>query len=257
MNDAQHMPPGEDWIGPLYDDLLADMLLRRDRVDAEVAFLLRELELRDGSRVLDQGCGIGSLAVPLGLRHVDVVGVDQSAEYVAEARATAGGRGTFHVADARLFVPERPVDGAFSWWTSWGHAPDDAGNLLMLRRAWDALRPGGRFALDTMNVAGVLRGFQADTVLERPVARLGGIVRLHRASTVDPGTGTLHKLWTSELPDGRVVRRRSAMRLYMPWQVAAMLREAGFVAVRLLGSIEGEPLGLDSSRLIVLAQRPS
>lgn len=129
------MPPGKDWIGPLYDDLLADMLLRRDRVDAEVAFLLRELDLRDGSRVLDQGCGIGSLAVPLGLRHVDVVGVDQSAEYVAEARATAGGRGTFHAADARLFVPERPVDGAFSWWTSWGHAPDDAGNLLMLRRA--------------------------------------------------------------------------------------------------------------------------
>jgi SAM-dependent methyltransferase len=246
-----------DWVGLLYDDLLADMLLRRDPPEQEVAFLVRELGIGDGVRVLDQGCGIGSLAIPLGRAGAHMVGVDQSAAYVAEAReaaAAAGIAAEFHAADARGFLPGAPVQAAVSWWTSWGHAPDDAGNLAMLRRVAEALVPGGMFALDTMNVAGVLHGFQAETNLVRIVARLRGEVRLQRLSEVDAATGRLLKQWIYHLPDGRVVRHRSAMRLYMPWQVAAMLREAGFGDIRLLGSLEGEPVQIGSRRLIALAR---
>ncbi len=248
-----------DWVGPLYDDLLADMLLRRVPSEHEVTFLIRELGIRDGIRVLDQGCGIGSLAIPLGRAGAHVVGVDQSAAYVAEARAAAAAAGIvaeLHAADARDFLPNAPVQAAVSWWTSWGHAPDDAGNLAMLRRVCEALQPGGVFALDTMNVAGVLHGFQPETNMVRTVARLGGAVRLQRLSEIDAQSGWLSKQWIYHLPDGRVVRHPSAMRLYMPWQVGAMLREAGFSDIRLLGSLAGEPVALDSPRLIALARTP-
>ena len=248
-----------NWVGPLYDDLLADMLLRRDPSAHEVAFLIRELAIRDGSRVLDQGCGIGSLAIPLGRAGAHMFGVDQSAAYVTEARDAAAAAGIvaeFHAADAREFLPGPPVHAAVSWWTSWGHAPDDAGNLAMLRRVREALVPGGVFALDTMNAAGVLHGFQPETNLVRTVARLGGAVRLQRLSEIDAQSGRLLKQWIYHLPDGRVVRHPSAMRLYMPWQVAAMLREAGFSDIRLLGSLAGEPIALGSQRLIALARRP-
>lgn len=248
-----------DWVAPLYDGLLADMLLRRDPSEHEVAFLIHALGLRHGRRVLDQGCGIGSLAVPLGRTGAHVVGVDQCDAYVAEARdaaAVAGIAAEFHAADARDFRPDAPVHAAISWWTSWGHAPDDAGNLAMLRRVCEALLPGGVFALDTMNVAGVLHGFQPETNLVRTVARLGGAVRLQRLSEVDVRAGRLLKQWIYHLPDGRVVRRQSAMRLYMPWQVTAMLQEAGFGEVCLLGSLAGEPVALGSQRLIALARRP-
>ncbi len=102
----------------------------------------------------------------------------------------------------------------------------------------------------------MLHGFQPETNLVRTVARLGGAVRLQRLSEVDARTGTLLKQWIYHLPDGRVVRHRSAMRLYMPWQVATMLREAGFADIRLLGSLAGEPVALGSQRLIVLARAP-
>ena len=229
-----------DWVGTLYDDLLADLLLRRDVTEGELAFLVRELGIRDGIRVFDQGCGIGSLAIPLGRCGAQLVGVDQSAAYVAEAReaaAAAGIAAEFHTADARDFVPGAPVHAAVSWWTSWGHAPDDAGNLAMLCRIREALLPGGVFALDTMNVAGVLRGFQPETKLVRDVARLGGAVELHRTSELDARSGRLLKQWSYHLPDGQVVRHCSSMRLYMPWQVAALLLEAVFSEVRLLGSL--------------------
>ena len=254
------LPQGAaDWVGPLYDDLLADMLLRRDPPAQDVAFLIRELGIRHGSRVLDQGCGIGSLAIPLGRSGAEMVGVDQSAGYVAEAREAASAAGIvaeFHAADARDFLPGAPVHAAFSWWTSWGHAPDDPGNRAMLRRVCEALAPGGVFALDTMNAAGVLHGFQPETNLVRMVARLGGAVRLQRLSEIDARGGWLLKQWIYHLPDGRIVRHSSAMRLYMPWQVGAMLAEAGFGDVRLLGSLAGEPVELGSPRLIALAAKP-
>ena len=253
--DAQVEP---DWVEALYDELLADVLLRRDEVSRELDFLCQALELRAGMTVFDQGCGVGSLALPLAQRGLHLVGIDQAGAYVGEARATAAQLGltaSFHLADARTFVPSPPVDAAFSWWTSWGHA-DDAGNLAMLQRAAQALKPGGRFVLDGMNVCGVLRDFAPEVVTTRAVARLGGEVELRRLSRVDLPRGELLKTWVYSLPDGRQVRRPSAMRLYPPWQVQALLEAAGFVEVRLLGSMEGEPLALDSPRLIPVARRP-
>ena len=79
---------------------------------------------------------------------------------------------------------------------------------------------------------------------------------LRRLSRVDLTTGELLKTWVYSLPDGRQVRRPSAMRLYPAWQVAALLQAAGFADIRLLGSMDGEPLTLDSPRLIAVARRP-
>jgi len=254
-----HADYPENWTAALYDDLLADVMLRRDDVAAELAFLTETLRLRPGMRVLDQGCGIGSLALPLAATGIALFGIDQAAGYVAEARAEAARRNvdaTFVCGDTARIVPPAPVHGAFSWWTSWGHAAACEDNLATLRRAFDALVPGGLFALDTMNVCGVLRGFAAETTLRRTVPRLGGAVTLHRTSRVDLPSGLLHKVWTFRLPDGSEVQRLSAMRLYLPWQVAAMLAAAGFVDIRLLGSMAGEPLAMDSGRLIAVARRP-
>ena len=258
--DAMIAPAPPDWVGTLYDDLIADMMLRRDDVGLDVDFLIRTLGLRPGMRVLDQGCGVGALAIPLARRGMDVTGVDQATGYIAEARAAAAHAGVtarFDCADAAGHVPPMPVHGAFNWWTSWGHADEDAGNLALLRAAHDALLPNGMFAIDTMNVCGVLHGFIADTAFDRDVPHRGGRVTLRRTSRIDAAAGLLHKLWTYTLPDGRRVDRASSMRLYMPWQVAAMLAAAGFTDIRLTGSMAGEPLAVDSPRLIAVARRPS
>lgn len=247
------------WVAELYDELLADMLLRRADVAGEIAFLTDRLRLRPGMRLLDQGCGIGSLAVPLAGAGMDVTGIDQSAAYVAEARAAAAAAGVaarFEQADARSYRPDRPMDAVVSWWTSWGHAADDAGNLRMLRRAATALAAGGRLLLDTMNGCGVLRGFRPEVTTSRTVPRLGGTVELTRRSRLDLAAGTLVKDWTYCLPDGSRVRRHTSMRLYQPSDVSAMLQAAGFVQVELLGSTAGEALGPDSPRLIAVAQVP-
>jgi SAM-dependent methyltransferase len=241
-----------NWWEPLYDDLLAELLLERADVDPTLDFLWSALDLTRGARVLDQCCGIGSVAIPLAARGARVVGVDQSARYVERARSDASRAGVeveLAAADARTYLPPARVDAAFNWWTSFGYA-DDESNARMLERAWAALVPGGAFALDFMNVAGVLRGFQRSVV-----DRKHGIV-LVRETEVALDAGVMKKRWTYFLEDGRRVEKESAVRLYMPHDLAAMLRAAGFADVVLYGDVNREPLRLDSPRCIAVARRP-
>ena len=248
------------WWAALYDDWLAEQLLVRGESDVlgELAFLTERLGLTEGTRVLDQCCGVGSLSLPLAARGVEVIGVDQAAGYVARAERDARARGlsaTFFAADAREFVPRAPVHAVFNWWTSFGYSPDDHDNVRMLARAFDALVPGGAFAMDTMNVPGVLRAFQPDVVLRKQTPR--GEVLLVRESSIDLARGMMDKRWTYFVGERREVEHRSSVRLYLPDAIVKMLRSVGFVDVELVGSTAGETLCLDSPRLIALARRPS
>ncbi len=250
------------WWSALYDDWLADQLLERgeDEVKQTIDFLVAHLDLHAGDRVLDQCCGIGSLSVPLALRRMRVVGVDQAAAYVDRGNKQARSRGLSDdqvelvAADATSWVPRAPVTAAFNWWTSFGYSSDDATNIKMLARAFDALSPGGLFALDTMNVPQVLRGFQRDVAVRRQTPR--GEVLLLRESTIDLARATMHKRWTYLVLDRVVAAHTSEVKLYMPDAIARMLTDVGFVMVDMLGGVTGEPLTLDSPRLIALARRP-
>jgi len=81
--------------------------------------LIRFGGLADGDRVLDVGCGTGSLsfALPAVADVAAVTGIDQAEVYVAFARSRAGGdpRFSFQQADARaLPFPDASFDRAFS-----------------------------------------------------------------------------------------------------------------------------------------------
>ena len=247
------------WWSSLYDDIVAEILLVRkdeDELRATVEFLCDRLGLRPGTAVLDQGCGIGSLALPLARRGVRVVGVDQCARYVELASRAVAAEGLdcrFHVGDARDFVPDQPVDAVVNWYTSFGHA-DDAGDRRLLERAFEALRPGGWLALDYQHVARVLRQFQP--VLLHRHAGAGGETLLVRESRLDLAGGALVQRWTFLFPDGRREERHSRIKLYLPHALGAMLRACGFADMRFVGGVGGEELTLDSPRCIALARRP-
>ncbi len=245
-----------DWWSALYDDVLADMLLEGtspEEVAATVRFLVDVLGLEPGARVFDQCAGIGRLAIPLAAWGAEVVAVEQAATYVRRAEASARVAGValeLVTGDAFEFVPSRPCRGALNWATSFGYLRDDAGNLRMLQRALEALEPGGRFALDFLNVPGVLAGF-------RPceIDRRGDVIML-RASRLDLAAGLLHKVWTFIGSDGRRVERPSTVRLYTPDRLVALFGEVGFTDVQVFGGVDGRAIALDAPRCIVVGARP-
>src|SRR6185312_5184831 len=118
---------------------------------AEVEFLVEELGLQSGQTVLDLPCGHG--------RH--------SIEFREE------------------------FDAVFNLWTSFGYFENETEDRLVLDRAFRALRPGGAFVLETVNLYAVLRRFEP-----RSWHELGDGRMLLEERSFDPFTARMTSGWT-------------------------------------------------------------
>jgi len=138
---------GEEWL-PLavgFDE-------QRDR--AEVDFLVEKLALVSGARVLDMACGQGRHVLELAARGFRVTGIDISEPSLAIARERATMRALeveLLRADAREIAAADEFDAAFSFGSSFGFFATEEEDYEVVVRAAHALRPGGRFLIDTIN----------------------------------------------------------------------------------------------------------
>jgi trans-aconitate methyltransferase len=116
--------------------------------------LIELLNPKAGERILDLGCGAGQLTADIAKRGAKVVGLDASAEMIADAQSKYPEL-EFVVADAADFQFEQPFDAIFSNATlHW---------VLKYRQAigsmFDALKPGGRLVLE-MGGAGNIQSIE-------------------------------------------------------------------------------------------------
>jgi ubiquinone/menaquinone biosynthesis C-methylase UbiE len=140
------MGPGRDWLLRIYDPLTTLLGLGRVR-----RTLLEQAALSSHTRVLDVGCGTGSLAVLIKQRHpaVDVVALDPDASAIARGQRKARRAGILvhfdrGFADA-LPYPDASFDRVFSS-VMFHHLERDETSRA-LREIRRVLKRGGRFHL--------------------------------------------------------------------------------------------------------------
>lgn len=147
------------WDSALYQDRHAFVW----RYGASVLELLAALA---DERILDVGCGTGQLTAEIAKAGAQVVGLDSSAEMIAEARRNFPNI-TFVLGDAAGFGFPEPFDAVFS--NAALHWVKDADGAV--ESIANALRPGGRFVAElggkgnTASVQAALRavlGAEAD-----------------------------------------------------------------------------------------------
>ena len=241
-----YVPPemfGEDYLY-FYEDWLHDELS-----DAQAERIWQTAGLVDGAEVLDVPCGHGRIANRLAARGARVTGLDADAFFLDRARADAAERRVeveFVLGDMRELPWSDRFDAVVNWFTSFGYF-DDEGNKAWLAAARQTLKVGGRLAIDVHNRDVFMRNRNPASMVERDGDLL---VDRHRFD-VETGREESER-WI--VRGGRVRTTSYSVRFYTFTELRSLLLEAGFSHVEGLGH-DGEPLTLESRRMIVVATR--
>lgn len=219
----------------------------------EVDFLIEQLDLRSDQRILDMGCGTGRHALELGRRGYCVTGVDLSEGMLAQARGVAEAEGitgvTFQQGDARQYRTDTLFDRAYCvcegslGLIGTGSDPLDY-DRAVLRRLYDALKPGGRMLITVLNAMRHIRMYQqhdVDSGIYDPLT-------LTESGTISTGEGE----------DVLTVRTRE--RGFVVPELRLILEVTGFVVEHIGGGTAGNwgirPLELDEYEILALVRKP-
>jgi SAM-dependent methyltransferase len=216
----------------------------------EVSFLVDELGLTPGLRVLDVGCGPGRHAHALARLGLEVVGVDISERFVELAHRYAPPGATFVRADARALSYDAEFDavislcqGAFGLAGGPG-APLDPDGVVLAGMA-RALRPGGLLALTAFSAYFQVRHLD-------PGSDVAGFDAEH---------GVAHEVFEVKDPDGRSAGYDAWTTCFTPRELRLMTAAAGLEPVGLWAVEPGDyarrPPDLDHPEFLVVARRPS
>ena len=191
------------------------------------------------SRVLDLGCGSGSLCVELALLGHDVVGYDihtQPAKDRMKARST---QYELIERDMRLLASQDEFDVVVNWDVSGiGSFLDLADTTEMMRKIYKALKPGGMFLLETYNL---------EYIQEHP-ARVEGLI-------YDVESGLCNTTIRLESGDQAPKVFELALSLFSAGDCQQMLRAAGFRLTGTWGSLQKTDFSKESRMLVVLAEK--
>jgi SAM-dependent methyltransferase len=170
-----------DFLGPAY---LRNAFTKG--TDQEVDHLVAALGLRPPMRVLDVGCGPGRHSLALARRGYEVVGVDQSEEFLRLAREAAAADGldcTFEQADVRDLRVDRAHDAVLCLCQGGFGLLGGRDETAVFARIAGAVAPGGALALSAFSAAFAVRF-------------------LEEGETFDPATGVLHEISVVRGPAG-------------------------------------------------------
>jgi SAM-dependent methyltransferase len=189
----------------------------------EAEGLARMLAVSPGAEVLDVPCGGGRIALALAGRGCRVTGVDWSSEFLSHAVAEDTAREvSWERRDMRDLPWPGRFDGAVCVGNSFGYL-DDTGNVDFLRAGRAALKPGGRFVLETPMVLENL----LEHLHQRPWWKVGDDFYLLIENRYDHTTSRLEIEYTF-VSKGRAYIRHGSHRAYSYRELVQLIRGAGF-----------------------------
>ena len=235
---------GGHWFEPLADHLGAAYLRYSftKGTDQEVAFLVDELALRAGDRLLDVGCGPGRHAHAFAARDVEVVGVDIAQRFidVAVSQAAEGEPARFVRMDARELPFDREFDAVISLCQGAFGLVGPGDDERVLAGIARALKPGGRFAISAFSSYFQVRYPQAAGTFDVET----GVHHEHTVIKDEAGADATAELWTT---------------CYTPRELRLLVGRAGLVVDAVWsvepGRYERTPPTIESPEFLVVGRK--
>ena len=240
---------GDDYLGAYRDTISPENAV------VESAFVHRVLQLRRDAEVLDLCCGHGRHAVILALTGLRMTGLDLSEAYLERAAAIAASAGVdlpLVRSDMRELPFEARFDAVINIFTSFGYLNSDEEDQKVLHQVSKALKPGGQFLIDLINREWVVSNYVRE---ERKVVPNGTVYEERRE--IDLLLSRINNSFTVTSPDGTAHHTDGlTIRLYSLTELVRKLEAAGLVYRTVYGGYELERYGVESRRMIVVADKP-
>lgn len=218
--------------------LSAQRLTLSERTSCEVEGVIKLLDIRSGSRILDVPCGYGRHAIGLAAQGYNVVGVDLSTFFLDVARKRAVAQSVdiqFQKGNMLSLDFNNEFDAVINMFYSFGFFDSDEENMRVLKNFKNALNSKGKFLMHTdVNIPRILSG-QYKTDEKRHLVS-GGI--LHIQDRYNPATKRIEGAWTI-IKDSDIVRKHYSVRVYDESEFRDMCLEAGFSSCSSYGDWHG------------------
>jgi SAM-dependent methyltransferase len=224
--------------------------LTDERSDAEVASLVRLLELESPMRILDLACGFGRHANRLAVLGHQVTGIDYIPGFLELAQKDAQARNVqvdYRLGDMRRINFDQEFDRVLLLFTSFGYFEDNENELVVENMA-RALKPGGCLLFDIPSRDIFLKNLPPADVIDK-----GGDILINRFS-FDVLTGRFH--------NRRIVIRNGirsdkpfSIRLYNATEICQLLKRAGLGDYKWFDE-NNQPLSASSRMMVVIARKP-
>jgi len=239
-----------DWQNAFFRGVALDAwrhITTDEMTGCEADFLERTLNLSAGARVLDVPCGNGRHSVFLAKRGYAMTGIDQSEEFIEEARRAVPDSIRWVHGDMRSLSWTREFDAAFCWGNSFCYLNRDEARRF-LRVVASSLKPGALFLVDT--------GMAAESILPSLARcrwfRVGDILMLSE-NQYDPIESRLDIEYTF-VRGGQTETRPTTSYVFTSGELRRMHEDAGLLPIQMFGSIESEKYQIGSPRLILISK---
>jgi len=207
--------------------------------------------LEEAPKVLDLCCGLGRISSELARMGFNVTGVDITESFLNAAREDAKYENLnieYIKSDARDFIRPGYFDTIVNLYISFGYFSDQNDDLKVLRNAYESLKKGGTFIIETMGKEIAVRDFIEAEWFERAGATL-----LTEYEPLD-SWAFLGNRWII-IKDNKRLEKKFVQRLYSASELRESLQKAGFKKIDIYGDWDESPYNQYASKLIMVCRK--
>lgn len=216
----------------------------------EVNFLEKAIPLVKKNRILDLCCGHGRHTIELAKRGHKVWGLDYSQYELRLAKAAANQASLdidFRHGDARSFRYSFKFDVILNMFTAFGYGSREDDEKI-IRRVGQNLKKGGKFFVDLLSLPWLWRNYKPQ---ERKKLSSYTVIMSRTFDFFENVNVEVRKIKYGNQTKTHVTK----VRFYTLPELHHLFAQEGLKFVKVWGSFKGEPYGLDSKRMIVLAKK--
>lgn len=222
--------------------------------EQQVLFVLNALQLPASAKILDLCCGYGRHTHLLAQSNDYVTGFDLSDDFLAIARTRFSAPNIKYVqGDMRQLPFKNKFDAVVNLFTSFGYFETDGENEQCLAQINKALKKGGLFFLDYENKF----NFVMNEVMRKK--RTWYNTKHNQLYLIENDYDFAKEreiVSFRQYQNGAVVKEYCYnIRLFSFPELQRMLQKNGFEIISVWGDFNGEPLSVESKRVITLSRK--